>query len=468
MSQWQDWCDNATTTAGLLGLDVSQFPYISGYGLLLRAVRINCFGRKDLYTVFGIRAAQDIDLLQACHRPGRPRTRLEASFGLERSPLTNHWREEMWCPITIGDRWKELHHRVRHCPVCLRYGYHCALFQMPFVHTCPWHSIPLRDTCESCERPHNGHLTAGSMGVCECGHDPVDVHLATAQMRSFPAAEAQALLEPYLMWCDAQRAERHLVSTGPPAAWYVALPALAAPFGQSPNGVTCPNQANPRVFHWRSTGVRLRAPSIGAFWSWVVLGTAPTVTIAPLPKVLHRPLMTVTRAVVARFPKKTRLLVDPHRMTKPPQTSVHEVIRSRPHHFVLPFGSSLRHGAWLNLSAVSPRALELCGQLVETVDRMMSGPSVATARTSVEVEKCRALDRIEGRGCVQKALFHVLLRGFALGLNVVLRRNLTERSQPFHPIDDYVPVAELAASGGQIRRVSVTWVRRTREGGHTT
>ncbi|VWB86615.1 hypothetical protein BLA6993_04117 [Burkholderia lata] len=40
----------------------------------------------------------------------------------------------------------------RHCPECFKLGYHCALFDLPFIAACPWHSKRLLGACAICAR----------------------------------------------------------------------------------------------------------------------------------------------------------------------------------------------------------------------------------------------------------------------------------------------------------------------------
>jgi hypothetical protein len=39
---------------------------------------------------------------------------------------------------------------VRHCPACLALDYHCTLFDLTILKTCPWHGLPLLKPCLRC------------------------------------------------------------------------------------------------------------------------------------------------------------------------------------------------------------------------------------------------------------------------------------------------------------------------------
>ena len=64
---------------------------------------------------------------------------------------------------------------LRYCPVCIKFGYHCAAFQTPFIGSCPLHSIRLIENCARCgNRASPYKLTTGTMQcayACQsCGH----------------------------------------------------------------------------------------------------------------------------------------------------------------------------------------------------------------------------------------------------------------------------------------------------------
>lgn len=44
-------------------------------------------------------------------------------------------------------------YKVRHCPVCIKHGYHCALFDLALINECPWHHVSLIDACAGCVTP---------------------------------------------------------------------------------------------------------------------------------------------------------------------------------------------------------------------------------------------------------------------------------------------------------------------------
>ncbi len=49
---------------------------------------------------------------------------------------------------------------IRQCQECLKYGYHCIFFELPFITHCPWHLTKLTNGCHQCvETIYNKGLT---------------------------------------------------------------------------------------------------------------------------------------------------------------------------------------------------------------------------------------------------------------------------------------------------------------------
>ena len=136
---------------------------------------------------------------------------------------------------------------------------------------------------------------------------------------------------------------------------------------------------------------------------------------------------------------------------------VKDLIAARPHHFILPLGETPGENTWLNLSTVLPESLDLCACLIDAVDQHVTGPTVATAQRSGEAEKSVKFDQLIGRAVLQRALFHILLRGFAIGLTITMKK-LSHLLQASQRPGDKIPVAELSCLDGRLVSISVTWV----------
>lgn len=451
--RWDELSRNMWPRPGLIGLDLQFFPFISGYGLLLRAMRLNEFSRRDLCAVFGIRAFKDLNVIQACSHLGAPRKYFVNALELQSHDLTKYWSEDEWCPIHVGNRWRELVPPLRYCPECLRYGYHCTLFQMPFMHRCPWHADYIISDCLGCGRPINvGMREDGRLGLCECGNDLFDRLKATLGIRSFPSEEATAYLQKYLDWCSTQSSQRRMVAPSLAASWYpaleqlVKLPRELAPAYASPQ--TSPHQ----TITWTAAEAFKPRGAPGEFLPWIVMGVSHPLSIAPLPKRLHRPLVRVTRAIAATFPAKTRI------QSGSKEYCLGELVADRPHHFIYPVGISLQDKTWLHLTTVEPNALELCGLLIRTIDDHIAGPTFATETHSAEVERSENFDSLDGSRCLRCALFHILLRGFAIGLQMTLIRWSPRSKTKAAKSRRLLPIAEIQATRSHLKRISITWI----------
>ncbi|OOG41400.1 hypothetical protein B0E51_06765 [Rhodanobacter sp. C05] len=76
---------------------------------------------------------------------------------------------------------------------------------------------------------------------------------------------------------------------------------------------------------------------------------------------------------------------------------------------------------------------------------------------SAEAEKSLKFDQLAGRWVLQSALFHILLRGFAIGLTITLRK-LSRRRQVSQRLSHRIPVAEISCQHGHLQRISVSWI----------
>lgn len=70
------------------------------------------------------------------------------ALGISPARLRLGFTDNLGFPKICTDRYDG----IRHCPECLLHGYHCVLFDLPFVSHCPWHGCQLADPCETCMR----------------------------------------------------------------------------------------------------------------------------------------------------------------------------------------------------------------------------------------------------------------------------------------------------------------------------
>lgn len=66
---------------------------------------------------------------------------------------------------------------LKYCPLCIKQGYHSFIHQLNFIHYCPIHNIPLKNSCPCCNKPividirYTGNLKAFT---CTCNYTLID------------------------------------------------------------------------------------------------------------------------------------------------------------------------------------------------------------------------------------------------------------------------------------------------------
>ncbi len=145
-------------------------PYESMWSILLKVAALNSLSAAELHGLLSpVQSARtrrnvrlsSIDLTEvrpAAHFLGITESRLKAG-SLE----------------ALGfDSGARTAYAPRHCPECFRLGYHCSLFDLPFVAVCPWHSTYLCHGCSICARAlgsrSSNQLQNSARWVCRtCG-----------------------------------------------------------------------------------------------------------------------------------------------------------------------------------------------------------------------------------------------------------------------------------------------------------
>jgi len=196
----------------LIGSDMDSVPYLSPFGRLYRLSRLNGLWLHQLPHMFGIPP-----LLQQMLRIGNgvPWEALhawDANSSTEGAHVQCTWRD--WYPYrngTVG----ESPTKLRGCPVCFAYGYHTMLHQLPWISSCPWHRVPLVDTC-ICGR--NLLLKVRALGkakllACVCGNDHFDRRSALLGMNQWPIDEVHHNLTTYLNFSRNERKRTTLITT---------------------------------------------------------------------------------------------------------------------------------------------------------------------------------------------------------------------------------------------------------------
>jgi hypothetical protein len=458
---WLKLTENAPIETGLVGANVCALPFISGFGCLARITRLNWFRKSDLFAVFGVRATQGLDLLRRCEQPGVAQTTIETAIGMQGSGISRFWSPAAWSPIDVGTRWSEAPMPLRLCPSCARYGYHSTVFQMPWVERCPWHRDALISACPRCVRPFSSTLGPHEALLrCACGFDWFDRRQATIEIAKFPTTVAAHRLQAYLQWSAEQAAQRRLIAPTPSGEWLAGMTVLVRPppslgeFLRSP-----PTQRQAHV--WRaSEQPEDEAPPPGAFAGWMDIRKGHTIQLAKLPDALRKPLRNIARQTVLSCPPKALTHAEwaafgvtlPADRCKPSQ--------GQPEFVFLPAGRRIGHGTWIYLVAVIREAVELCDRVLEVSERELTDGRLDRA-LSPDTALSLAFDRVPSRGLVLRLLEHLLSRGYAAGLRIVLARHIPElydrvKSSPA----SWLPIVEMRIVDRQVTEVRAAWIKR--------
>lgn len=432
MNKWLAILTPRVERPELLGTELEPFPFISGFGIAFRVSRLSCLQPKDLFPVLGIRATADLNLVQACHRPGASRTRFEERVGLKDTQVSKFWSISIWSPLDLHNHWGREDLPLRHCPRCARYGYHCALFQLPSIKICPWHGCPLRSHCERCERPYSSGATVDiDVGRCACGLDLFDSTDAATLMWHFPHEQALEVLQRYLAWASAERTHRHFVAPTDEILARLGFAELARPPMAWSNAVSDRN--GELVSYTTPSSCR---PPPGAFWGWAVLATDSPLSMTRLSTSTHGRLADLSRS----------------RLEQDPPGDSHVVPIEK---FIPPLDVKPGVDPWLRLSAVDPRALHTCTQLTNAVCKYIGDTDDLDLHRSPNVQRSNALDLIADGGLLHCALEDILVKGYEQGLDALCSAHLALPSQ----IRGWAaPVAEIAGCLGCLRQVRIAWI----------
>ena len=80
--------------------------------------------------------------------------RFSDALCIEQERLRSAFLDELGFPIPIRNEQAgnstEYKNGIKHCSACLAMGYHCVLFELGFIDTCPWHRNRLESACTDC------------------------------------------------------------------------------------------------------------------------------------------------------------------------------------------------------------------------------------------------------------------------------------------------------------------------------
>ncbi|USS44328.1 hypothetical protein [Burkholderia glumae] len=264
--------------AGLTWHAGSVLPYASLWHTVLRACALNALHPRDL-------PSTQTPSPRAVHLLDNHAGNLDVhAFAdqLGESPAAFRWATLDQLPSPL--RAALVQARPRLCLACLTAGYHCALFSVDLLRTCPLHGSPLVDRCY-CGAPFHTTLRSiadfGTAGACRCGR----LHFFTRETCRRPtlAPEMTHAFDPVAAWLEALStlirpgrlddallrrdpdSVRWLVTTArtlgvtyPPCLRPVApsAPVVLVQFGTRPGSVSNPAPPRPedeRSSYWRAS-----------------------------------------------------------------------------------------------------------------------------------------------------------------------------------------------------------------------
>lgn len=447
--RWLDVIEGARPSGAPVGAELGPYPFLSGYGLVVRTSRLGVLMPPEL-SAMGLRNRETLDVLQATQTPRAPCRQLLEATGLAGTKVSAFWSAEAWSPVRLERAFDRCVLPVRQCGQCAAHGYHCALFQLPSIDACPWHGCPLTNLCRQCREPTWARFDAGGrIGRCACGFDPFDPRIASLDMWEFPTGAAEAWTTQYLDWAASERDRRWLVFPAAQREWSAGFAALAAP----PRILQPPAPGLPIAQSFQGPG---DDPGEREFWGWSLLGGERPLTFVPLPARLHGPLSDATQRAVARYPESTNAPLELVTLNgfEPDQTLRANVV-NRPDCFIAPHGLSPEGTTWLNVSAIDPGATAFCGAVLDMA-MCATGAEPELGDRSLQAARSIAVDRIVGRRHIAAALDAVLIQTYAQGLGAVL--NVLVGRKAAIDLEWKVPVVELTVESEEIWAVRVVFV----------
>jgi hypothetical protein len=437
----------------LPGAELDPYPFISGFGMLWRIMRLTRLEPPEVFERLGLRWSASLDVLAALRDDRGPRHRFATAVGLESSPLPAYWNQSAWSPLQCRHAFEGMTHPVRTCLLCARHGYHTAMFQLHSIERCPWHGLALRDTCLYCGAPFHFRFESGrNFGACACGYDPFDVNAASARMWSFPCAQADAWLGRYFDWARSEREKRSLVIPPRSAIWSEGFRGLARPPAEMEATF-----GDLRIEIEEFAPKPDQTPSSRELWGWCALGSDRPLTFVPLPASLQSRLAGITRHVINALPAATRTpleLVTLNGLDE--ELTLRQNVDRRPDCLIAPHARTAAGETWLNLSAVDQDTLQLCGKLIDSVIATLKLGTASDER-SLQAGRAQALSGLSGGRALVDALESILCRGYAQGLAAWLRGLLMPRARDL-PGLWFVPVVEFVGRPGVLESLRVCWV----------
>jgi len=194
---------------GLVGEQARYDRYASAFGQAARLATVNVFEPSEYFSGLGLRIRREEDLSQVLTFS---LSRQEALASTLEIPVTPTWDLKRWIPFELRHVRLDQDWKFRYCAACLLAGFHTLLFQLPWIHSCPWHRQRLHTGCDQCGRPNTVSGAEGrTLLQCVCGHAAINAVTALTPNPTLEAARSR-FLEEYLSWAAQQRATTTVIA----------------------------------------------------------------------------------------------------------------------------------------------------------------------------------------------------------------------------------------------------------------
>jgi hypothetical protein len=391
----------STGYASRLVGDRVELPGQSPFGYVARLARLNQLSSGDFHRVFQLRVQRSDNLLERLALSRRCQGVVAKTLNFD-TPET--WNPVVWHPFFGGSPSLGLE-VFRYCIGCIRVGYHCGLHQMPWLASCPWHGIRLRQGCPKCD----GAITVSGdtdrkLLTCTCGFDLLN-ETAAARLSTAPVNAAKTVAT-YMAWARSSRSNRWLVGTHDmPITPEVAIALTELPMFLDAVGHP-PSRVSTHKHHYKRG---LPRPSLleGVQRLDELAGDFPKVL--ELPTFLIEGTRAVARNVAAKLP--------PGSLTEREQLLFLGTPEADLSSFAAAGRSTSSTVEYLPPLPVGPRrVLELSSIhpiVTQTIAKLQSAPCLAQDSGNDHVQANLLRRRVEG---------DLLCRGYAEGIRAILSR----------------------------------------------
>ena len=408
---------------------------LSGFGVFLRLVRLNCIAPASYYAALGYRFKVGDNLLFLLGTQG---ARLERLAGLVESQARPEWACANWLPFKGRDSIaKSLLGRMRYCPSCLRVGVHTHAAQQPWIERCPVHGDKHLDACRFCGRRLPIIAGRGRLLLqCECGHDPIDAKLAVQTRKWSGRARHEGAAEVWA-WTQGQRLENTLVGPDedPTPATLQALVNLPLHLERcAPRN----NRTKARLYDSPRQGLEDPASLIERLTQF---SSARPTTVALPPSIASR-FRQVARAVGRRLPPGTLTARETHALVGVTQGKPSKFRDAEIAIFSLPcFAVS---DCWyLDASAIPKTVCRVAETLAQ---QCWASPFDPVIRDNV------------GAGIVLRACFSILEQGYAQGIRATFLKHVPAELLATYIARLYAPWAVIYRNRARtVRSVKICW-----------